>query len=93
MPHLLDQVEAVGPHRLPHLSSPAGSAEQLAPVEVKPQIPVRYHPQVAFTLYGKDHRDGDSIGGKMLELDGVVVAEPPHEATRGRTESVAVELD
>jgi len=65
---LLDQVEAAGSHRLPHPSSPTGSTEQLAPVEVKPQIPVRHHPQVAFTHRGKDCRGeialGENVGAR-----------------------------
>ena len=89
---LVDKVEAAGSHRLPHPSGPAGSTEQLAPVEVEPQVPVQHHPQVALTHRGKDRHGGNSIRGKVLELDAVVVAECPHEAARRRSEPVVMEL-
>jgi hypothetical protein len=89
---LLDQVEAAGSHRLPHPSSPAGNTEPLAPVEVKPQIPMWHHTQVAFTHHGKDRHGGDSIRGEILELDAKVVTQRPHEAARRRSEPVVVEF-
>ena len=85
---LLDQVEAVGPHQFPHHSGPARSVEQLTPEEVEPQLPVRHHSHVAFT-----RRDGDCVGGEMLELDVVVMKEGPHKAARRRPEPVVMERD
>ena len=66
--------------------------EQLAPEEVKPQLLVWHHPHVSFTCRVEDRRGGNHVGGKMLELDPVVVEMRPHEAARGRTEPVVVEL-
>ena len=73
VPRLLDQVEAAGPHRLPHPCSPTRSTEQLTLEEVEPQLLVRHHSQVAFTHRGKDRRGKDCVGGEMLELDAVVM--------------------
>jgi hypothetical protein len=36
LPHLLHQVKAAGPHRLPHPCGPTRNVEELAPVEVEP---------------------------------------------------------
>ena len=65
-PHLLDQVEATGTHRFPHPSTE--SVKQLTLKEVEPRLPVRYHSQVALTHHDKDRRNGDCVGGEMLEL-------------------------
>ena len=46
-----------------------------------------HHPQVALA-----HHGGNGIGGKMLELDAIMVAKDPHKAARGRPEPVAMEL-
>ena len=54
---------------------------------------MRHHPQVALTHYGEDRRIGDGVGGEVLELSLVVVEKRPHEAARGRSEPVAIELD
>ena len=78
--YLVHQVDAAGPHWLPHPCGPTGSTEELALVEVELKVPVRHHPQVALTHRGKDRRDSDDVWGEMLKLDTVVEAERPHEA-------------
>ena len=80
MPCLLHQVEVAGLHRFPHLSGPAGSMKHLTPEEVKPQLLVRHHPQVAFTHHGEDRHGGDSVRGKVLEFDPIVLEKRPCEA-------------
>ena len=77
---LLHQVEAAGPHRLPHPYGPTGSTKELTPVKVEPQVPVRHHPQVALTHRGKDRHGSDGVWREVLKLHAVVVAERPHEA-------------
>ena len=89
---LLHQVKAAGPHWLPHPCGSTRGTEELALIQMKPQIPVRHHPQVAFTHHDKNRRGGDGVQRKMLELHTVVVAERPHEAAWGRTEAVAMKL-
>jgi hypothetical protein len=79
---LQHQVEAPGPHRLPHPHGSTGGMEELTPVQVEPQVPVWHHPEVALTHRGKNCHGGDGILRKMLELHPVVVAERPHEATQ-----------
>ena len=59
---------------------------------MEPKIPVRHHPQVAFTHRGKNHHGGDGVRQKMLELHTIVVAERPHEAAWGRTEVVMMKF-
>ena len=78
-------------HRFPHPDGPTRSVKQLASEEVEPQLSVRHHPQVTFAHCGKDHHGGDSIGGKVLEFEPVVVKHP-HEAAQGRSEPVVMNL-
>ena len=89
---LQHQVEASGPDRLPHPCGPAGGVEELTTVQVKPQLLVRHHPEVALTHRSKNRRGGDGVWQKMLKLYAVVVAEHPHEAAQRRAQAVAVEL-
>jgi hypothetical protein len=53
---------------------------------------VRHHPQVALTHRSNDHCSGDGVGGEVLELDAIVMAQHPHEVTQRGTEAVTVEL-
>ena len=89
---LQHQVEAPGPHRLPHPCGSTRGVEELTPVQVEPLVPVWHHPEVALTHRGKNHRGGDGIRRKMLELPPVVVAERPHETTRRGAQAMVVEL-
>ena len=89
---LLHQVEAAGPHLLPHPCGSTRGAEGLAPVKMEPQIPVRHHPQVAFTHRDKNRHDGDGVWREVLELHTVVVVERPHEAAWGRAEAVPMKF-
>ena len=89
---LMHQVEAAGLHWLPHPRGPTGSTEKLTLVEVEPQVPMRHHPQVALTHGSKDRHGGDGIGGEVLELDAVVMAERPQEAAWWGSKTVAVKL-
>ena len=88
----LHQVEAAGPHWLPHPCGSTRGVEEFAPIQMKPQIPVRYHPQIAFTYRGKNRRGSDGVRRKMLELHTIVLAERPHEVARRRTEAVTMKL-
>ena len=92
LPCLQHEVEAPRPHRFPHSGGSGGGVEELAPVEVEPQLPMVHHPQIALTHRGKDRRDGDDIWGEVLELHPVMVAERPHEAARRSAQAVVVEL-
>ena len=92
LPRLQHEVEASRSHKLPHASGPGGGVEELAIVEVEPQLLVGHHPQIALTHRGKDRRDGDGVWGEVLKLHLVVVAERPHEAVRRSAQAVAVEL-
>ena len=67
--------------------------EQLTPEEVKPQLPVRHHAQVAFAHRGEDRSGRDRVRGEVLKLDSIMMEERPHEVARRRPEHVAVELD
>ena len=89
---LLHQVEAAGPHQLPHPCGPTRGMEQLALIKMEPQVPVRRHPQVAITQRGKNHRGGDGVWREVLKLHTVVVAERPHETTRRGSEAMVMEL-
>ena len=62
------QIEAPSSNRLPHPSASTRGVEELAPVQMEPQIPVGHHPQVALTHCGKDRRGGDGVWREMLEL-------------------------
>lgn len=86
------QVETPGPHRLPHPCGSTRGVEELAPIQVEPQVLVRHHPEIALTHRRKNHRGGDGIWQKMLKLHTVMVAERPHKAARRRAQTVTVEF-
>jgi len=89
---LQHQVEAPGPHRLPHPCGSTGGVEELAPIQVEPQVPVRHHRKIALIHRGENRRGGDGVWRKVLKLHTVMVAERPHKAVRRGAQAVAVEL-
>ena len=76
------QVEAAGPYRLSHPCGSTRGVEELAPVQVEPQVPVRHLPHVALTHRGEKCHGGNGVWRKMVELHPIVVAERPHKMTR-----------
>ena len=89
---LQHQIEAAGTHRLPHPCGSTGGVEELAPVQMEPQILVRYHPEVALTHRCENRHGGDGVRRKMLDLHTVIVVERPHKMARRGAQAVAVEL-
>ena len=89
---LQHQVEAPSPYRFSHTCGSSGGVEELAPVQMEPQIPMGHHPQIALTHCGKDHHGGDGVRREVLELHPIVVAERPHETAQRRAQAMAVEL-
>ena len=89
---LQHQVEAPGPHRLPHPYGSTGGVEELAPIQVEPQILVRHHLEVALTHCCENRHGSDGVRRKVLKLHNVVVEERPHKAAQRGTQAVAVKL-
>jgi hypothetical protein len=56
--------------------------------EVDPEIPVHWDPQEPLTDGDKGGHLRYGIGGEVVELHPVVVAQPPHEAARQGSEDV-----
>jgi hypothetical protein len=60
---------------------------ELAAEEMDPEVPVRQDPQESLVDSDEGSRLRDGIGGKVVELHPVVVAQPPHESARRGVEA------
>jgi hypothetical protein len=58
-----------------------------------PQVPDRQDPQESITNGHEGSRLRDSVGGEVVKLHPVVVAQPPHEPAHGGVESTLVHVD
>jgi hypothetical protein len=66
---------------------------ELAAEEMDPQVPVRRNPLESLTDSDEASLLRDSIGGKVVELHPVVVAQPPYEPARRGIEAALVQTD
>ena len=76
--------EAADANRPPHPRRDVLGVE-LALEQVPPQVPMRVHPQVALADGNEDHRLRDGVGGEIVQLHPIVVAERTDEVVGGDT--------
>jgi hypothetical protein len=66
---------------------------KLAAEKVDPEIPVRRDTQKSLAEGSEEGCVRDGIGGKVVKLHPVMVAQPPHEAARRGGEAALVQPD
>jgi hypothetical protein len=70
-----------------------GESMKLAAEKVDPEIPVRRDTQKSLAEGSEEGCVRDGIGGKVVKLHPVMVAQPPHEAARRGGEAALVQPD
>jgi hypothetical protein len=70
-----------------------GESVELTTEEVDPQVPVHRDAQESLVDDDKGGCLRDGVGGEVVKLHLVVVAQPPHKLARGGVEAALVQAD